>query len=384
VALRFVVLDGCPCPKPMYPILRKLKKETGCTYNSLYRGDDVAGILHRNGKRTQRELFEQLPPGVANPPDRGSHILKGDGTVGRLFQKLPWWRLGIDINDWEVPAVIAAAKRHGWELYQPYPSGSEFHHLNFRKKPSRWRVFYRNVFGKKKAKAPSVNGKPAKVGVAGGVAAPAGPKKPKSPPVKPRPLGDGIDVSEHQGDVNWKQVKRKCNWAIVKATEGRTFTDSSFTAARLKVMKAAKLKVGAYHFARPDNNRPKNEVRHFVSTVQRAGGKFISLEAWREGKVGVLGVLDFEQAPFDQEWAAAWGAWFEKETGVKAVIYGGGYSLNPVLPALRRFAGVWLAAYVDDWRPYFDGPKDKVVFWQDTSSWKCPGVKGNVDHNRAL
>lgn len=377
MALKYAVIDGCPCPKPMYPILRKLKKETGCTYNSIYRGDDVAGILHRNGKRTQRELFEQLPPGVANPPDRGSHILRGDGTIGKLFSKLPWWRCGIDINDWEVPAFIAAAKNHGWEVHQPYPSGSEFHHVNFRKKPSRWRAFYRNVFGKKKVKKPSRQ--------SGGIAPakPAGPKEQSQKPGvdKAKPLGHGIDVSEHQGDVNWKQVKRKCGWAIVKATEGRTFTDSSFTAQRLKAMKGAKLKVGAYHFARPDNNRPKNEVRHFVSTVQRAGGKFISWEDWRAGKVGVLGVLDFEQAPYDVEWAAAWGAWFEKETGVKAVIYGGGYSLNPILSALRRFAGVWLAAYVDDWRPYFEGPEGKVLLWQDTSSWKCPGVKGNVDHN---
>lgn len=373
MALRFAVIDGCPCPKPMYPILRKLKKETGCTYNSIYRGDEVKGILHRNGKRTQRELFEQLPPGVANPPDRGSHILKGDGTVGRLFSKLPWWRCGIDINDWEVPAFIAAAEDHGWEVYRPYPSSSEAHHVNFRKKPARWRAFYRNVFKPKKKKKP-------RIAVSGGVAAPAGPDKPVK---QPRPLGDGIDVSEHQGDVSWKQVKRKCGWAVIKATEGRTFTDSTFTAKRLRAMRAAKLKIGAYHFARPDNNRPKNEVRHFVSTVQRVGGgQFISWEDWKQGKPGVLGVLDFEQAPYDAEWAAAWGAWFEKETGVKAVIYGGGYSLNPILSALRRFAGVWIAAYVDDWRPYFDGPEDRVLLWQDTSSWKCPGVKGNVDHNR--
>lgn len=146
MSVRYAVLDGCPCPRPMYPLPRKLKKETDCTFNSIYRGDDVAAILHRYGKHTQRELFETLPPGVANPPDRGSHILLGDGNVGALHERLPWWRCGIDVNDWDVPKLIAAAKRHGWDLYQPYPSGSEFHHLNFRKKPSRWRAFFRNVF----------------------------------------------------------------------------------------------------------------------------------------------------------------------------------------------------------------------------------------------
>jgi len=149
MSVKYAVIDGCPCPKPMYPLLRKLQRDVGIDplYNSIYRGDDVASILHRFGKHTQRELFNELPPGVANPPDRGSHILRGDGNVGVLFSKLPWWRCGIDISDAYVDTVIAAAAKHGWKLYRPYSSGSEYHHVNFAKKPTRWRAFYRNVFG---------------------------------------------------------------------------------------------------------------------------------------------------------------------------------------------------------------------------------------------
>jgi lysozyme len=149
LALRFAVIDGCPCPKPLYPILRKIQHDVGIDplYNSIYRGDDVAAILHRFGKHTQRELWEELPPGVANPPDRGTHILLGDGVVGVLHRKLHWYQCGIDVNDAYVGAVIAAAAKHGWKLYRPYPSGSEFHHLNFARKPTRWRAFYRHVFG---------------------------------------------------------------------------------------------------------------------------------------------------------------------------------------------------------------------------------------------
>jgi lysozyme len=153
--MRLVTLDGCACPRPLYPLLKKLQKETGCTYNSIYRGDDAAAILHRHGKHTQRELYDGYARGLpgyypANPPTMGTHILKGDGTVGRIGQKLPWWRCGIDVNDSDVPRLIAAAKKHGWTLYQPYASGSEYHHLNFRYKPSRWRAFFKHVFGPKK------------------------------------------------------------------------------------------------------------------------------------------------------------------------------------------------------------------------------------------
>jgi lysozyme len=145
--MRYAIIDGCPCPRPLFPLLKKLKKETGCTYNSIYRGDDVAGLLHKVGKHTQRELFETLPAGVANPPDRGTHILLGDGVVGRLHEKLPWWKCGIDVNDEDVENLIAAARKHGWKLYRPYPTGSELHHVNFAYKPKRWKAFFRAVFG---------------------------------------------------------------------------------------------------------------------------------------------------------------------------------------------------------------------------------------------
>lgn len=181
MSLRYAVIDGCPCPRPLYPILKKLKQETGCVYNSIYRGDDVAGILHKFGKHTQRELFEELPPGMANPPDRGTHILRGDGVVGKLFAKLPWWRCGIDVNDEFVEALIEAARRHGWKLYRPYSSGSEFHHLNFAAKPRKWKAFFHHVFGS-----------PKPAGVAQAKPAPAKPVKKHhhaKPPVHPHPKG---------------------------------------------------------------------------------------------------------------------------------------------------------------------------------------------------
>jgi hypothetical protein len=150
MATRYAVIDGCPCPRPMYPLLKKLKAETGCTYNSIYRGNDVAGLLHKVGKHTQAELYEMFLRGEglpANPPTQGTHILLGDGVVGRVGEKLPWWECGIDVNDDEVDGLIAAARRHGWRLYRPYPTGSEAHHVNFAAKPSRWKAFFRNVFG---------------------------------------------------------------------------------------------------------------------------------------------------------------------------------------------------------------------------------------------
>lgn len=139
-------IDCCPVPKRLYPILVRLKKDIpGLHYNSLYRGNDARDMLHACGKHTQAELYKEGYP--ANPPGVGSHVLHGDGTYGVYGDKLEWWQLGIDINDEFVKKFIHRARHYGWDVRQPYSSASEYHHVNFFKKPARWRYYYRKVFG---------------------------------------------------------------------------------------------------------------------------------------------------------------------------------------------------------------------------------------------
>lgn len=155
--MKYAILDDCPVPKPLYPILRKLKKETGCTYQSIYRGTDAEALLNAHGKHSQAYLYAHQGTqgiGPANPPGQSTHELRSDGVPypGPVGRKLHWWQCGIDADDAHVQALIAAAHRHGWKLYRPYGSGSEFHHINFARKPSRWKAFYRAVFKSKRKK----------------------------------------------------------------------------------------------------------------------------------------------------------------------------------------------------------------------------------------
>jgi hypothetical protein len=119
------------------PYFALLAKEARATVNSIYRGSDAAAILHRHGKHTQAELYRTLPPGTANPPGRSTHELRSDGAAyaGPIGRKLEWWQQGIDVNDGDVERMMREARKHGWDLFQPYHSGVEFHHLNFRHRP---------------------------------------------------------------------------------------------------------------------------------------------------------------------------------------------------------------------------------------------------------
>jgi hypothetical protein len=85
--------------------------------------------------------FERGLPGFlpANPPDRGTHLLLGDGVVGALHEHLQPWQLGIDCvsagesND--CGPLVAWLNRSGYDAYRPYPSGSEAHHFCFGRSP---------------------------------------------------------------------------------------------------------------------------------------------------------------------------------------------------------------------------------------------------------
>lgn len=62
----------------------------------------------------------------------------------------------------------------------------------------------------------------------------------------------GIDVSAHNGEIDFDRVKAEgIEFVIIKATEGGTFKDKRFIDNVRKARKAG-LKVGAYHFFRFD------------------------------------------------------------------------------------------------------------------------------------
>jgi lysozyme len=80
----------------------------------------------------------------------------------------------------------------------------------------------------------------------------------------------GIDVSHHQGAIDWPRVaaEPRIRFAYLKATEGGDFVDPRF-ATNWQEARRAGLRVGAYHFfsfCRPG----ADQARHFLAVVPRA------------------------------------------------------------------------------------------------------------------
>lgn len=137
----FKVIDRCPVPAELYEELVEIKSETGVTYNSIDRSPEAESLLHKNGKKSQKELYEcwrNRTPGCnpANPPGFSTHERRNDGVAYDVPRgaKLDYWQVGIDSTNSR--SIIGESKRRGWVCTLTYPSSPvEGHHVNFRKEP---------------------------------------------------------------------------------------------------------------------------------------------------------------------------------------------------------------------------------------------------------
>lgn len=207
----------------------------------------------------------------------------------------------------------------------------------------------------------------------------------------------GPDVSQWNAGINWNKVAEHSDFVFLKASEGRTWEDPTLV-ERIDLARQAAQKegllVGYYHFARPDNNKPRAEARHFVNTVREAGGYLGPKRVGWLRRNEMPGVLDYEvyhPDEKDQRWIAEWVDEYKKLTGQTPIIYGGS--------VLRErteidFGGcpLWIAAYVSELSPallpggwWKAGP----TFWQYTDGsapsnpagpTECPGI-GPCDMN---
>ncbi|MGE7920613.1 glycoside hydrolase family 25 protein [Viridibacillus sp. NPDC093762] len=189
----------------------------------------------------------------------------------------------------------------------------------------------------------------------------------------------GLDVSQHQGNINWTSVYESGkSFAFIKATEGATHKDTKFD-FNYSEAKNAGLYVGAYHFAYPESlDDPILEADHFVDIVTKAGGC--------EDNISLPPVLDLETnqggLSKDQlsEWATIWMECVMEKIGVKPILYTyldfGRNNLNELLGEFP----LWYARYNVQQPEDFAGWRE-WKFLQFTNSGHVSGIAGNVDLN---
>jgi len=199
----------------------------------------------------------------------------------------------------------------------------------------------------------------------------------------------GIDVSSHNGKINWKEITKTNNiWAIIKLTEGRTHKNKG-RKTNWAGAKQNGLLVGGYHFARPDTDKGIRdavaEAGAFVEQLKYVG--------WERG-VDLAPVVDAEAGmktddQYNAEWFVKFCEYTEARLDVKPIVYTAKWYWDSFLRHADKETLDKLCAYPVWWADYnaknpvnpnLRGWNDWDI-WQWTGYGSCAGIKGRVDQN---
>ncbi len=178
----------------------------------------------------------------------------------------------------------------------------------------------------------------------------------------------GIDVSSHNGDIDFNQVATDgISFVIIKATEGGTFKDKKFI-ENIRQARNAGLKVGAYHFFRFDTPGYMQGL-NFLHSIR--GRQFdlplvIDLEEWTNPNSQPTPiVLNRLSEMIDHL----------ENHGYRIMLYTNKNGFARFIKGRLEGYPLWICSLVDE-------PSDiQWTIWQGTHNGRVKGVKHPVDIN---
>ena len=182
----------------------------------------------------------------------------------------------------------------------------------------------------------------------------------------------GIDVSNHNGKINWSKVKSDgVELVYIKATEGTTYQDL-WLENHYQGAKSVGLFTGFYHFL-VGTSQPESQALNFYNTI-------------KEKKSDLLPCLDIEVSGFDVgDYALRFLKKFKELSGMNMVIYTGAYFSRDNLPMeIKQNYPLWLAHYgVEPWKSNLVtlAGFTTLVGHQYTEKGKVNGISTDVDMN---
>ena len=185
----------------------------------------------------------------------------------------------------------------------------------------------------------------------------------------------GIDVSRHQGKINWESVSEHTSndidisFAFIKACEGRSVRDNYFQ-ENWRLAKENNMLRGAYQFFRP----------HLTADEQFNLFKNI-VKIQKEDLPPVLDIEMRGSCPPARlkKSVKRWLVLAEKHYGVKPILYTS-YSFYRHYFSGPEFAQypLWIAHYATD---DLNRLTKKWNFWQHNEDGHVKGIRGDVDFN---
>ena len=184
----------------------------------------------------------------------------------------------------------------------------------------------------------------------------------------------GIDVSEHQGVIDWAKVaKDGIQFAVLRAGYGRELSQKDkYFERNYAGAKAAGIQVGAYWYSYANSvERGEQEARTCLKVLE---GKTFELPIFfdQEYEKSILALSTKTRTDIALKFLET-----VKEAGRKVGLYSSTNFITTKLQANRLTAyPLWLAEYGSKLHYTVN-----VWAWQYTSKGRVSGIKGNVDCN---
>ena len=177
-----------------------------------------------------------------------------------------------------------------------------------------------------------------------------------------------IDVSEHQGVIDWEKAMYHIDGAILRCGYGANYEKQDDDMCRPNSDQCTRLGIpfGVYLYSYADTmEEAKSEAAHVLRLIKGY-------------KLAYPVYLDLEEPGTEAgavERAKVFGDIIE-QAGYWCGVYANLNWWDNYLPGLDRFTK-WVAQYNNECQ--YDGPY--LDIWQYTSKGNVPGIKGNVDMN---
>ena len=192
----------------------------------------------------------------------------------------------------------------------------------------------------------------------------------KSLKAKLQPKVIGIDVSHHQGDINWGMVKKakpELAFVYVKCSEGRDFVDPRFVSNATGAA-AVGYRVGAYHYFRMTSSAHE-QFNNFKTQMDKVHIDLIPMvDVERDDGKSRKELQDSLKVLLDL---------LKDAYGERPMIYGTNRSYNELCAPEFNYYPLYIGRYGKN-KPVVTGPSHYTI-WQYSESARIPGIPKPVD-----
>jgi len=180
-----------------------------------------------------------------------------------------------------------------------------------------------------------------------------------------------IDISHHQGDINWPEASKDVDLAIIRTQYGTSTIDRKYV-QNIEGCNKYKIPFGVYIYVTYKNEAEAlAQAKDFYNRAKCHNPLFYVVDVEESFGASIQNIVQGTQAFVD----------YLKSKGVKVGLYTGHHFYKPYqMDTIKNYDFLWIPRYSGTSSP---GKKPDFVcdIWQYTDKGTVQGIKGEVDLN---